>query len=409
MFVRIRLYTTSQGSLKPKAKVRGYCHTHAPMQNTDDATSTSPLAIEPLPAHRIFTRFLGFGARAFGGPTAQIALLHEELVTQDRWVSEERFRRALAVYQALPGPEAHELCCWFGMLRGGRLGAIAAGAGFMLPGVALMLIASVLYTQFHDTQGFMQPMLVAVQAAIAGVILRAAWLIFRRMTRTRVTLCIAIVACVSMLALHFFAPASALESETVGARIPTIPPQALALFRDGLWGGLTSFGGAYVAIPVLEATSTGPHGWMQHTQFLDAIAIASVLPAPLVVFATFVGYIGGGWSGALAMTAGIFLPAFSFTLIGHNFFERVMQMPRLHALLDGVAAIASGVVCATAILLTLAALQPESASAASLHSALPFALFLGGLLVATLYRRIWTSVLIVATAALIGVLSSLAF
>ena len=86
------------------------------MQNTDDATSTSPLAIEPLPAHRIFTRFLGFGARAFGGPTAQIALLHEELVTQDRWVSEERFRRALAVYQALPGPEAHELCCWFGIV-----------------------------------------------------------------------------------------------------------------------------------------------------------------------------------------------------------------------------------------------------------------------------------------------------
>ena len=124
--------------------------------------------------------------------------------------------------------------------------------------------------------------------------------------------------------------------------------------------------------------------------------------------ATFV-LVGGGWSGALAMTAGIFLPAFSFTLIGHNFFERVMQMPRLHALLDGVAAIASGVVCATAILLTLAALQPESASAASLHSALPFALFLGGLLIATLYRRIWTSVLIVATAALIGVLSSLAF
>ena len=97
---------------------------------------------------RLFVRFLRFGLVAWGGPAAQIAMLRQELVERERWVDEDRFRRALAVYQALPGPEAHELCCWFGMLARGRLGSIAAGLGFMLPGFLLMLAASWTYLHF---------------------------------------------------------------------------------------------------------------------------------------------------------------------------------------------------------------------------------------------------------------------
>ncbi|MSR41432.1 MAG: chromate transporter [Phycisphaerales bacterium] len=355
-------------------------------------------ALSQWSACRIGVRFFHFGLRAFGGPTAQIAMLHEELVVRDAWVDETRFRRALALYQALPGPEAHELCCWFGMLRGGRLGAIAAGLGFMLPGVVLMLLASWLYLQCRETTGVMQPMLVAVQAAIAGVILRAAWLIFRRMTRTRVTLCIAIIACLTMLVLQ----TSLVHATNEADAALRAAPSTVQLFRDGLWGGLTSFGGAYVAIPVLEATATGSAGWMEHTQFLDAIAIASVLPAPLVVFATFVGFMGGGVVGALAMTVGIFLPAFSFTLIGHHFFERIMQMPRLHALLDGIAAAAAGAVVATALLLAVAALRVRIGGHSEDFALTPLLLCMGAMLVASFYRRAWTSALIVAFAALVG-------
>src|SRR5215207_9859319 len=89
-------------------------------------------------ARSIFLRFLRFGALAWGGPAAQIAMIKRECVDEEGWVADDTFRKTLAVYQVLPGPEAHELCVYFGRLRGGKLGAFLAGLGFMLPGFVLM-------------------------------------------------------------------------------------------------------------------------------------------------------------------------------------------------------------------------------------------------------------------------------
>src|SRR4051794_36905217 len=76
----------------------------------------------------IFARFLKFGALAWGGPAAQIAMIKHECVNEEHWISEETFQKLLAVYQVLPGPEAHELCVYFGRVRGGRLGASSPGS-----------------------------------------------------------------------------------------------------------------------------------------------------------------------------------------------------------------------------------------------------------------------------------------
>src|SRR6266508_5184789 len=103
---------------------------------------------------RIFLRFLKFGLLAWGGPVAQIAMIRQELVDEERWVTNERFNRVLAVYQVLPGPEAHELCVYFGMLSGGRVGATLAGLGFMLPGFLFMLGL----TWFYLTYGINSPL-----------------------------------------------------------------------------------------------------------------------------------------------------------------------------------------------------------------------------------------------------------
>jgi chromate transporter len=83
---------------------------------------------------KLFWRFLKFGLLAWGGPVAQIAMIRQDLVEEEKWISQERFNRVLAVYQVLPGPEATELCVYFGMLSRGRLGAFLAGLGFILPG-----------------------------------------------------------------------------------------------------------------------------------------------------------------------------------------------------------------------------------------------------------------------------------
>ena len=121
--------------------------------------TASPHQIETPEALRaIFLRFLKFGCLAWGGPAAQIAMIKRECVDEEGWVSEETFKKTLAVYQVLPGPEAHELCVYFGRLRGGKLGGFLAGLGFMLPGFLLMLALSALYVEadtlrqvFNDT------------------------------------------------------------------------------------------------------------------------------------------------------------------------------------------------------------------------------------------------------------------
>ena len=97
---------------------------------------------------RLLLRFLRFGLLAWGGPVAQIAMIRQEIVEEEKWISRERFNRILAVYQALPGPEAHELCVHFGMLSGGRQGGILAGLGFMAPGLVLMFLLSALRAGF---------------------------------------------------------------------------------------------------------------------------------------------------------------------------------------------------------------------------------------------------------------------
>src|SRR3712207_5989387 len=112
-----------------------------------DLPSPGCTPTRPDSLRSLFVRFLKFGALAWGGPAAQIAMISRECVDEERWVSEETFKKTLAVYQVLPGPEAHELCVYFGRLRGGRLGGLVAGLGFMLPGFLLMLGLSVLYVE----------------------------------------------------------------------------------------------------------------------------------------------------------------------------------------------------------------------------------------------------------------------
>ena len=120
----------------------------------------------------IFARFLRFGLTAWGGPAAQIELIRRECVEQEGWVSEDAFRRTLAVYQVLPGPEATELCIYFGRLRRGRVGGLLAGLGFMLPGFVLMLAASILYVEAGLADS-LDELFYGFAAAVGALIARA--------------------------------------------------------------------------------------------------------------------------------------------------------------------------------------------------------------------------------------------
>jgi chromate transporter len=335
---------------------------------------------------KLFLRFLRFGLLAWGGPVAQIAMVREELVERERWISRERFNRVLSIYQVLPGPEAHELCVYFGYIARGRFGGLLAGLGFMLPGLVLMLVLSWAYVTFGLAQISPPGLFYGFQAAVLALIVLAVFRIGRHALTDRWLWVIAIAATASDLAgVHFgvtlltaaLAYASVRRGHlvwaaaVVGAAAATVvlvpglrdsgsaslamgstgsaEPSILQLFGSGLLAGLLTFGGAYTAIPLLRREAVVVGGWMTDAQFVDGLAICGILPAPLIIFGTFVGYLGGGLAGALAVTAGIFLPAFAFTLIGHGIVERIVQAPALHAFLDGVTAGVVGLIVSTAV------------------------------------------------------------
>jgi chromate transporter len=321
----------------------------------------------------IFLRFLKFGALAWGGPAAQIAMIKRECVDEERWVSEETFRKTLAVYQVLPGPEAHELCVYFGRLRGGRLGGFLAGLGFMLPGFLLMLGLSVLYVEAEISDS-LDELFYGLAAAVGAILARA---LVRLGGSFLTDVPLALIA-VAAFALTAFTSVSfvlvlaggglAYELWTNASRYRgrlgslSLFPAALVLlpaavtisltaeiFLEGLKAGLLTFGGAFTVIPFLQEAAVEGQGWLTNAEFVDGLAMSGVLPAPLIIFSTFVGYLAGGLAGGFAMTFGIFLPAFLFPIFLHRWLVAVAENPRIRPFLLGVAAAVVGLIAAVTI------------------------------------------------------------
>ena len=357
------------------------------IDTTVDLTEPRPEAAPPHLTHaQLFIRFLRFGLLAWGGPVAQIAMVRRELVDDERWISSERFNRLLAVMQVLPGPEAHELCVHLGMRAKGRLGGILAGLGFMLPGFLLMMALSWLYFRIALIDTALGAAFLGIQAAVIALIVAAVHRIGKHILLDGRLWMLAIICGLAAFAgapfwitlpasgaiyalwalgLRVFAALVAAGATALTILVMLLAPDAATpevqtaigdpgqapvwlLFVSGLKAGLLTFGGAYTAIPFVRNDAVG-QGWMNDGQFLDGLALSGILPAPLIIFATFVGYFGGGPLGAVAMTVGIFLPAFAFSLILYDRLESVLEAKRLHAFLAGVSAGVVGLIAATTI------------------------------------------------------------
>ena len=452
-----------------------------------------PVDDDPVTAPRmspfaVFTLFLKFGMRAFGGPVVQIADQKEELVTKGKWISEKRFTRVFALYQLLPGPEATELACYFGRLAGGRLGGVAGGLGFITPGLLLMLLFSWFYSQYGIKNAVFVAVLTGMQPAMAALVFRATHKIaefsFRNHSKEGkpwdwgLAAVGGLAALFTVLNVNYFiakvqlvivylcivyaeeapapapAPAAAAEEGGAGAPPPPPPPPAksstlwLAIaafftfapllvyigvtgaygrlddllpmgvgvatklgntyggqFVVGLVSGLVTFGGAYTAIPFVEYEAVRSGAWIAAQQFLDSLAICSVLPTPLVMFITMIGWLSGvnmadgtqltGLFGALLMTLGMFIPAFVLPVCLHDTLERAIATKGLFPkALDAVAATVVGQIAVTACLLLRA----------SVKMPLQACIFMGALNVAYWLPHKFTPVFVVACSAMAGVI-----
>ena len=300
-------------------------------------------------------------------------MIKQECVDEERWVSEETFKKTLAVYQVLPGPEAHELCVYFGRIRGGKLGGFLAGLGFMLPGFLLMLALSILYVE-ADMAEHLDELFYGLAAAVGAIVARA----LVRLSRTFITdLPLALLA-LAAFAITVFAGANfALVLLTAGllyemwnnaerwtqnthsiSLVPALPlvlagaitfSLTAEIFWEGLKAGLATFGGAFTVIPFLHDAAVEGQHWLTEGQFVDGLAMSGILPAPLIIFSTFIGYVAGGLTGALVITLGIFLPAFVFPIFFHRVLVGIAENPRIRPFLLGVAAAVIGLIAAVTV------------------------------------------------------------
>mmetsp|Transcript_4783 Transcript_4783/g.4279 ORF Transcript_4783/g.4279 Transcript_4783/m.4279 type:complete len:477 (-) Transcript_4783:41-1471(-) len=356
--------------------------------------------VPKLSYFELFKIFFSFGCRAFGGPVTQIAMMKEELVIDKKWISVERFNRVYAVYQVLPGPEATELSCYFGYICKGRLGAILGGLGFLLPGALLMLLASYLYKTYGLSNSNVQASFRCIQGTVAASILRSTYKLadaslndVNKEKKTKVFnwqrgyLCmfcfltavinlnffISLAVCgvmnflfhskiphstilayfISACTIGFFIlyveENGAPSPNLIGGNINTVSGTSFSsLFILGLIAGLVTFGGAYTTIPFIYNAAVENGKWLTQRQFLDAVALVNVAPTPLVSFVALVGWIGHGFGGSILMLIGIFLPAMSFTIIGHEYFEKLVDNSFIQPFLDGVSSAVIGLLLQTA-------------------------------------------------------------
>jgi chromate transporter len=333
------------------------------------------------PSLRDFLRyFFGLGTWGFGGPIATVGYMQRDLVGGRRWVPERDFLNGVALGQTMPGPLAAQVVMWVGYLQSGALGALATSVVFILPSFVLVFGVAVLYVHFHGLQT-VQALFYGVAPAVMAVIAVAAVKLARLTNRTDVRLwVISAITCAvtavtgtevallfvgaGLLMILWEAPPRFLPwSNRTVALIPW-PMLAVALAADtsgstllvlGLFflkAGAFIFGSGLAIVPFLREGVVAQHHWLTRREFLDAVAMGLITPGPVVITATFIGYLVSGPLGAGVATLAIFLPIYLGVVVPGRWFVRHQDRPAVQAFVKGATAAAAGAIAGATIVLT---------------------------------------------------------
>ncbi len=323
---------------------------------------------------RIFIR-LGF--TAFGGPAAHIAMFQDEFVNRRQWLTNEHFLDLLGATNLIPGPNSTEMSIHLGYVRGGRLGMLASGLGFILPAAFIVLLLAIVYVQYGTTPTATW-LLYAVKPVIIAVVLQALWSLGRKAVKTRflgvVGLAVLVLYLLGVneivllfggaLLVMLVTNLPRLRGEHSTALVFGLPLAQITagsnalpeLFLTFLKIGSVLYGSGYVLLAFLQSDFVERLGWLTQQQLLDAVAIGQFTPGPVFTTATFIGYVIAGVPGAILATLGIFLPSFVFVLITNPLVPRLRQWQWTAALLDGVNVAAIGLIAAVTLELAQAAI-----------------------------------------------------
>ena len=323
---------------------------------------------------RLFLTFLRLGATSFGGP-AMAVHIKEHLVVRNKWLNEATFKSGLALSQAIPGATFMQLAAYAGLQVRGPAGALLSFIGFGLPAFVLMLTFAALYQESrnithiislfnglqvivvalvaHATYTFgksasksaresilaasaallfwaeVSPFLVIILAGLSGVVLFRDTLPASTPATPRIISKRQVMQVVLLTCLFFAAALAALYYAN----------EKIFLLATTMLGvDLFAFGGGFASVPLMLNEVVNIRGWLDYRTFMDGIALGQVTPGPIVITATFVGYLTSGFAGAAVATIGIFTPSFLMLVGIAPFFDKMKASKYFAPVIKGILA-----------------------------------------------------------------------
>jgi chromate transporter len=342
-------------------------------------------------------RYFGLlGSSGFGGPIALVGYMQRDLVEDRRWFTEDEYRQGLALAQTMPGPLAAQLAMWFGYLQAGALGAAAVTLPFVLPPCLLVTAVAVVYAKYQGL-AVVHEVFLGVGPAVLAIIAIAAYKLARTTNKTdRVLWGVAAMVCaVTAIAkteiVWLFLLAAAFGAIYYGGGLPRRHPSSaasvspaglVAAVKGFAWTGSGSvlgsmglffakasaftFGSGLAIVPFLHQGLVHDHHWLSEQQFVDAVAMGLISPGPVVIMATFAGYLVYGIAGALIATVAVFVPVYLFVIVAGPLLRRHGEHPRLQGFIKGATAAAAGAIAGAAIVIAQQVITAASSVAIAL-------------------------------------------
>ena len=321
--------------------------------------------------------WLKLGFISFGGPAAQISMMHDELVDKKKWVTDKSFFHALNFTMVLPGPEAQQLATYMGWLMHGRIGGLISGTLFILPSFFILILLTYFYINYSDNI-WGEGVLYGIKAAVIAIIFSASIKIAKKVLKKYYYWLTAIIAFFSINVLDLNLPFIIISAGIFGLIFHYIKkdkntkqlknPVKKKLFKKSLitfiktiliWSSvfliivyssenilislslffskaaMVTFGGAYALLPYVFQNIIESHGWLTSQQMIDGLALGESTPGPLIMIVTYVGFIVGWYNDILGLGSPLFgallcasiatfftfLPSFAFIFIGAPLIE----------------------------------------------------------------------------------------
>ncbi len=417
------------------------------MSETDQSVSLSEMT-------PVFGRI---GLLSFGGPAAQIALMHREVVETRGWLSEQKFLNTISFCMLLPGPEAMQIATYVGWRLQGVLGGIIAGGLFVLPGALVILGLALLYTVYGQVP-LVQTAFLGVQAAVIAIVLKALWGIAGRALSQPVHWALAVFGFLALFVFDLPFPMVIGIAAAVGAVLcrseqaggGALPMQHASvlptmLFWCALWAiplvalwlldpegvllqvglffsklAVVTFGGAYAVLAYMAQEVVTGFGWLSADQMMDGLGLAETTPGPLILVTEFVGYLAGLQAGGvpLGIVAALltlwvtFIPCFLWIFVAAPYVDWIAGQPRLNGALKGITAAVVGVIANLSIWFALHVFFGTVTRAGlgwvpDWSTLNPVALLLAAFSVLALFRLKWPLLTVLGVAAALALLIEL--